>query len=91
MNKSHNQKSSFIISNDQSHGYYILGFTDRWCRRSQWVERVSTLRDHKGLARTVEPTSDGPTRQTDVWVGVYPSGSGLGCAIHLDPLVGLSL
>jgi hypothetical protein len=27
MNISHNQKSSFIISNDQSHGYYILGFT----------------------------------------------------------------
>jgi hypothetical protein len=24
MNKSHNQKSSFIISNDQSHGFYIL-------------------------------------------------------------------
>jgi hypothetical protein len=27
MNKSHNPKSSFIISNDKSHGYSILGIT----------------------------------------------------------------
>jgi hypothetical protein len=29
MNKPHIQKSSFIISNNKSHGYFILGFTDQ--------------------------------------------------------------
>jgi hypothetical protein len=27
MSKSHNQNDSFIIANDNSHGYSILGFT----------------------------------------------------------------